>query len=385
MPWRSTSVMQERIDFVVRASSRTESFSSVCRISGVSRPTGHRWLKRYRSSGAIESLCDRSRRPRFSPARTAEVVERKVIALRTRFGWGVRKLQLLLAEDGLRLPVITIHWILKRHGLTEQKPMGRAASTRFERSEPNELWQMDFKGDVAVKGGRCYPLTLLDDHSRYSLGVYALAHQRGDLVYRALERTFEEHGLPDELLMDHGSPWYSTSNGHGLTWLTVALLKQDIRLIYSGIRHPQTQGKIERFHRTLKHAIKHRGQPTTLSGWQDALDTFRTEYNQIRPHEALQMQPPARRYRRSRRIYNPTPPEWEYQQDSEVRRLNSQGCLDYQRQRLFVCEALAGERIQIQQLEQSLLIRYRKTYIRHINLQTRKSTPLITDKNPNKL
>jgi len=311
--------------------------------------------------------------------------EKRVVALRRRYGWGARKLQVLLDTEGVSLPVTTIHRILKRHGLITPSKKGYSATERFERASPNELWQMDFKGDVPVKGGRCYPLSILDDHSRYVLGLYALHRPGGEQVYHALAQTFACYGVPAEMLMDHGTPWYSTTNGHGLTWLSVALLKQGIRLTYSGIRHPQTQGKVERFHRTLKDSVAFHGTPQTLDGWESALLRFQDEYNTIRPHEALQMEIPVKQYRPSRQSYNPNPPEWEYPPGSIVAQLNSQGCVTYRGQRFFVCEPLANERVQITEVNGLLLVKFQRTYIRQINIKTRKSVPLMTDKHPNKL
>ncbi len=133
--------------------------------------------------------------------------------------------------------------------------------------------------------------------------------------------------------MDHGTPWWATSSGHGLTRLSVSLIKQGIRLYWSGVGHPQTQGKVERFHRTLKHAVRHHGRPQTLSEWENALHHFLKEYNHVRPHEALQMAVPAERYHPSPKQYNPQPSQWEYLQGAIVKRLNSQGCLDYHHRR----------------------------------------------------
>ncbi|MBN4056863.1 IS481 family transposase [bacterium AH-315-J21] len=385
MPWRSRSLMEERLEFVVRAIAGNEDMSSLCQAFGVSRPTGYRWVSRYRATGDVLSLKNLSSRPQSSPNRTSAELEGQVVSSRLRYGWGARKLQVMLGKSGIELPIPTIHRILKRQGLITKPEKGYSAHQRFERSASNELWQMDFKGDVPISGGRCYPLSILDDHSRYAVGLYALKRPGGVSVHSSLVKTFERHGVPAGMLMDHGTPWYSTTNGHGLTWLTVALIKQGIHLTYSGIRHPQTQGKVERFHRTLKGTIAFHGTPQTLDGWKSALSVFQEEYNNTRPHEALQMKPPSSRYHHSERQYNPNPPEWEYPQGGPVKRLNSQGCLDYRGQRLFVCEPLANELVQITELDDLALVKFHKTFIRQINLKTRKSTPLLTEKHPNQL
>jgi len=385
MPWKSISVMDERIKFVVLGSREGVNLSELCRGFGISRTTGYRWLNRFNQSGTVFSVYDRSRRPHHSPNRTPEKLEARVIALRQRYGWGSKKLRLLLLQEGLDVKRITIDRILKRNGLIKKKIRDHKADRRFERRLPNQLWQMDFKGESAVSDGYCYPLSILDDHSRFALGLYALRHPRAKLVQNCLISTFENYGLPEAMLMDHGALWWSTTNGHGLTWLSVWLLKQDIHLIYSRIRHPQTQGKVERFHRTLDDDIYHHGKPKIFAHWQKSLNRFRHDYNYIRPHEALGMDIPFNHYYPSRRQYQDQPADWEYPQEAIVKRLNSQGCLDYEQQRYFVCEALRNEPVQIETIGNKLLVRYRRTYIREIDLITGKGKPIIKKVSQNKL
>ena len=373
MPWRSSSIVDERVRFVIAVELGHSSIRRLCTEFGISRQTGYRWLRRYKQTGSITSLADRSSRPHSSPSRTPPQVEQQVIDLRTSYGWGARKLHHVLLAEGLSLPVSTIHTVLKRRGLITAKASHRPATRRFERSAANQLWQMDFKGDYAVGDGRCYPLTLLDDHSRYSLGIFALSGQSTQPVKDSLITVFQEYGLPEAMLMDHGPPWWSTTTAHGLTRLSVWLIKHDIKLIYGAVAHPQTRGKIERFHRTLAEDIRFHGRPRSMAGWQRSLVRFRHQYNHIRPHEALGMAPPASRYRPSTRSYSATPRGWHYPEGAIVKRLNTQGCLEYRQTRYFVCAALAGERVQIEHLDDKILIRFRRQYVREIDLETRKT------------
>ena len=313
---------------------------------------------------------------------TSEAVVDRVVSLRIAFGWGARKLQLLLAGEGISVGESTINRILKREGLVHQGRVEGTATGRFAREYPNELWQMDFKGDYPLGQGRCYPLSVIDDHSRYALRVFALSDQTGRTVYSSLVSIFEHYGVPDALLTDHGIPWWS-SNGHGLTWLGVALIKQGIRLCFSGLRHPQTQGKVERFHRTLSDSIRHRGRPETLSSWQDALDRFVEEYNHLRGHESLDMDVPAKHYQPSPKSYTSNPPEWEYTGDGAVIRLNSQGAATWRNRRYFVSEALANELVQLHLLDDIVVVQFRNVWVRQIDLNTGRSLTLIDkDKNP---
>ncbi len=378
MPWKETDVGSERIEFVVRALTESGNFSALCREFGVSRKTGYKWLRRFEEVGSLSRLAEHSRRPHHSPARTPEAIELRVEALRRRYGWGSKKLQCLLAEDGLHLPRITIDRILKRRGLVSRERAAKPASQRFERPQPNELWQMDFKGEYRRQGRPwVYPLSLLDDHSRYCLGLYALQHPDHDSVQSQLIRTFERYGIPEAMLADHGTPWWSTTNGHGLTRLSVFLIRQDIRLIYSGIGHPQTQGKVERFHRTLGESVERRRGLTSLQAYQRAFDGFRREYNEVRPHEALGMERPAMRYRPSRRAYRPQPPEWEYPPGAHVRRLTAAGLLCYASSQYFVCEALAKQWVWCRRFENRLLVTYRSLQIREIDLETGRTTAVV--------
>lgn len=377
MAWRETSVEAERISFVLRSRELGGGgFGGLCRAYGISRPTGYLWVKRAEEGGwVLASVRDRSRRPHRSPRQTSGEAEERVVAWREREGWGAKKIGHQLLGEGLAIPVITINRILKRRGLVPWIDRQAQAVRRFEREQPNELLQMDFKGDYRVREGRCYPLTVLDDHSRYAVGLYALGDQRGESVQRCLIELFERCGVPAGMLMDHGSPWWSTTNSFGLTWLSVWLMKQGIMVSHGRTRHPQTQGKVERFHRTLKASLRHHGEPETLSGFGAALARFQRMYNQERPHEALGMDVPGEHYRPSERAYQPEPREWEYPAGALVKRLNRQGVLDCPGGRRFVCEALANERVEIEAIGGHWLVKYRHQYVREIDLETGRTLP----------
>ena len=179
------------------------------------------------------------------------------------------------------------------------------------------------------------------------------------------------------MLMDHGIPWWGNSNHHGLTRLSVRLINQGIKLYFSDIRHPQTQGKVERFHRTLSDSIRHKGRPDTLSDWSQILKSILYEYNHIRPHEALQMATPSEYYQPSQKVYNPTPKRWEYPEGSVVETLNTRGWIGKSRTRYFVSEALAEKEVRIEQLENKLIVSYRNMYIREIETETGRTKSLL--------
>jgi hypothetical protein len=250
------------------------------------------------------------------------------------------------------------------------------ATGRFERAECNQLHQLDFKGEYRLREGCCYPLSLLDDHSRYLVGLWALPNQQTQPVRSVLEGLFREQGVPEALLLDRGVPWWSQSSGHGLTRLSVWLLEQDIELIFGAPRHPQTRGKVERFHRTLKERTAHEGPPQDLVGWQQWAKRFRTEYNQVRPHQALGMRTPAQVYRPQHlHPYQEAPREYPYR-CAKTQRLDAGGFLNYRGRRHFVCEALATQRVGIDEVDGLVVVRYRAMAIREIDLRTGRTRSL---------
>jgi transposase InsO family protein len=372
MAWRMMDVKDQRVRFVIRASQPGANLAELCREFGISRPTGYLWQKRYQAQG-VEGLCENSRRPRQVPGRTAGAVEKQIAELRRqRPDWGARKLQVLLQRQGTELPVGTIHRVLLRHGLVREADRHRPAGQRFAREFPNQLWQMDFKSpkgwDQAIG-----PLSVLDDCSRFALVLHGTWSTRGEAVQEQLQGAFQSYGVPWEMLMDHGIPGWSGTGPRGWTRLTVWLMKQGVGLLFSGVRHPQTQGKVERFHGTLEQARRKRGLPLAAMH-QEWLDEFREEYNQVRPHEALGMKTPASVWCRSPRRYDPQPPEWEYERGSEVQRLGPYGQLKLENRWWQVCEALAGEAVRLERIEERVLVHYRRTLVREIDLGLQRST-----------
>jgi transposase InsO family protein len=265
---------------------------------GVSPTTAYKWLERHRERGR-EGLEELSRRPHHTPRRCSPELEEAVLRLRDRHpAWGARKLRRrLLVTTGQPVPsASTVHQILLRHARIDAKDsLKHRAFQRFEHPAPNQLWQMDFKGHFATETARCHPLTVLDDHSRFALGVQACADERAKTVQQRLSSIFRLYGLPDRMTMDNGAPWGADAN-HRFTGLTVWLIRLGVRVSHSRPYHPQTQGKDERLHRTLSEELLSRRRFLDLSDTQQALDQWRHVYNFQRPHEALQLEVPASRY-----------------------------------------------------------------------------------------
>ncbi len=344
MPWREATPMSERKEFVLLATQGQRAVGELCRRFGISRKTAYKWLDRYRRAGDA-GLQDRSRRPQRSPRRTAAAVEEAVIELRHQYGWGGRKISRILRTGKLaaRAPApSTVTGILRRHGLIAPAPAHRGPWQRFERSRPNELWQMDFKGPVALAGGgRCHPLTILDDHSRFAVGVLACRDQTRGTVTEALERVFRRYGLPEALLTDNGPPW-GAGGDDVLTRFGCWLLQLGVRLLHSRPYHPQTNGKNERFNGTLQAELLRYRVFGSMEDCQRGFNHWRDTYNLIRPHEALDLDVPAARYQVSTRRFPETLPPIDYGAGYATRKVQQGGRIHFHGRTLRVGKALVG-------------------------------------------
>ena len=332
MAWREVSMRGEREEFVGLARMAGANVSELCRRFGVSRSNGNKWLHRYTVEGA-SGLEPRSRRPHSSPGRTKDKIEQAVLEIRdgSNGAWGGRKIAKVLTTRGMEgVPgPSTITGILRRHDRLERRAGEHPGPyRRFEREAPNELWQMDFKGHIGVGTGRCHPLTVLDDHARYSLGLQACANQQDQTVRERLTTIFERYGMPLHMLMDNGSPW-GDAGGQPWTTFGVWLARLGIRVSHGRPYHPQTQGKDERFHRTLKAEVLEGKSFADLEQCQRAFDTWRHIYNHERPHEALGMGVPADRYQPSPRSFPATLPAIEYGPTDQVRKVDVNGFISF--------------------------------------------------------
>ena len=297
---------------------------------------------------------------------------------RQRPDWGASKLRHLLIRQRPELSHLsrsTVHRILLRQDLIRERDRHPQATGRFQRDAPNELWQMDFKGPKGFRQ-RSGPLSVLDDHSRYLLTLEHLQSGRIDAVQPCLQRTFEQNGLPEAMLMDHGTPWWNANGPWGWTELSVWLMRQGIRIYFSGYRHPQTQGKVERMHGALHAAIRKRRADADEQNW---LDTFREEYNWVRPHESLGMQTPVSLWRPSPRQYQAKPKVWEYAAGQEVTRLGDKGEMQWAGQRWIVSRALKNQLVGVERTDDRAVVYYCNTPILELDLKTGKTAALPVD------
>lgn len=344
MPWQEVSKMSLREEFIMLALQDGVARRELCRRFGISPKTGYKWLNRYLAEGR-GALADRSRRPLHSPNATPAAMAEAVVALRKRHpAWGGRKIRRRLQDLGYKgVPqASTITAILHRHGgIAPEESAKRQAWQRFEHDAPNRLWQMDFKGHFAMALGRCHPLTALDDHSRFNLTLHACADERGTTVQEALTVTLRRYGLPERMLIDNGAPWGHDAE-HRLTPLSVWLIRLGVAISHARPYHPQTLGKEERFHRTLKAELLNRRTFQDLPDCQRHFDRWRALYNLERPHEALGLDVPARHYRPSPRPFPRTLPPIDYAPGDAVRKVQAQGEICFRGHVFRITKALRG-------------------------------------------
>jgi len=384
MPFQFKTIMEQRLEFVMFANQKAINISSLCRRFGITRRTGYKWLSRFKSHG-LEGLLDNSKRPKTSPGRSSAEIEVPIVSLRKdNPEWGAKKIKKVLERDGILAPDKipsrpTITAIMKRNGLISAEKSQQAEHwQRFERESPNELWQMDFKGyfnlmDKAV----CHPLTILDDHSRYNLGLFACKNQTTKTVKDHLTRLFTIYGMPQTILTDNGTPWGSSggTTDEGLRAFTAFekwLILLNINISHGKPYHPQTQGKEERFHRTLKAELLQHEQLKDFVHCQYKFDKWRTKYNHYRPHEAIDFKVPAELYKPSNRNFPSTIKGPEYGLSDIKKRVGSGGTICIKRRKYRVGKAFIGDTVALKStLEDGIYeVYFCNQRIRMLNLKT---------------
>ena len=344
MPWERKTVEEQRKEFA-QAAICCSNFSALCREFGIDRHTGYKWRERYAEQ---QPLADRSRRPHTSPTKTPADVERLILAVRAdNPGWGARTIREVLMQEGHKnIPCAkTVNNILHRYNcIHPEESLKRKPFTRFEKELCNQMWQTDFKGEFRMADNNyCYPLTILDDHSRFSLKI-APRESTANVVIPAFLEVFREYGMPDSILSDNGAQFAGFKKGY--TQFERWLMDLDILPVHGRIKHPQTQGKIERFRRTIKQELLNH---TTISDIADAESKFsvwREKYNNIRPHEALNMRTPADVYQASQRQYPEMIERFDYGGEYHVIKVNSWGYVRFDKWQVYLSETMIDQYIE---------------------------------------
>lgn len=371
MPWKDKTVEELRREFIEAARS-CGNFSSLCREFGISRKTGYKWMARETNS---EALSDRSRRPKVVANKTAAETELRILEERRRNpGWGAKKIKYALESDGFNMPCTkTVNNILNRYGcIDKEEAMKHQAFIRFEKAFCNEMWQTDFKGEFKMRDGNyCYPLNIFDDCSRYSIKTKPAA-STANLVLPTFKEAFCEFGMPNSVLSDNGAQFAGFRQGY--TQFEKWLMNHDVLPIHGRIKHPQTQGKIERFHRAMNQELLKHYTPANIQDAERVFDAWRDSYNNRRPHEALGMKCPADVYVPSDREYHERVEAYEYSGAYHVIKVNSWGYVRFDRFQIYLSETMIGEYIEFRPSRsgESFIACYRNYGIGEFDAQTGK-------------
>lgn len=372
MPWKVGTMSEIRLSFVQEIVELKRSMAATCQKYGVSRKTGYKWLGRYRARGADE-LVDQSRRPQQSPQRTGAALEEEVLRIRDRFGWGAPKIWAYLRNEAeARGAVVvlpserTLGNILRRHGRIQAEENVQATPQFFERSQPHELWQCDFKGPLEVERRRVHPFTVLDDHSRFLLALCVCADVTMKSAWEVLWETFGDYGLPENLLCD-GAFAGSHAGIPTVSWIEGRMIRLGIRPVHGRAYHPQTQGKVERLHGTLEREVWPFVDRSSTERFAQEVERWRREvYNPQRPHEALAGRVPLSRFAPSPRVRPARLPGVSYEVGSVLRRVAAGGDISWRNYRILVGAGVVGEQVRVEDRDHEVGIYYGWKEVRRV-------------------
>lgn len=375
MPWKVPAVSDVRFALCHTIRSSHLSVAQAARDFGVSRKTANKWLALFDSNnspaGAVAAdLLDRSRRPCRSPGKTSDATEAAALALRDQYNWGPRKIRAVLLGDGhANVPSVrTIAAVLKRNGRVCPPALPVPPSQRFERPNPNDLWQLDFKGAIEVgHRQKLMPFTVLDDHSRYLLSFKPCSDVTMATAWGVLWDVFGNVGLPLQILCDNAFATMGTACPAGVSWFESQLIRLDIGCAHGRPYHPQTQGKVERLHGSaMRELIHFNARRDSAQHFRDDCDRWRNTYNTRRPHEALSDLPPAARYRPSPRPRPRLLPEPLYPDGSVLRTVSDSGHITVDSYRILCGRGIHGHKVRIEQLHKTIDVFYCRKRIRHL-------------------
>jgi transposase InsO family protein len=382
MPWKESSVMEERLRFVARLL-EGEQMSDMCREFGISRKTGYKIFQRYKEHGT-EAFTDRSRRPVRYANQLPQQVETAIVTLkRDKPHWGARKIReklLRSLRSEVRLPAVsTVHAVLDRHGLVKRMGKRRPHATGTALSggaAPNDLWCTDYKGEFRLGNGKyCYPLTVTDHASRYLLLCEALESTREELAFMAFERLFEECGLPGAIRSDNGVPFASANSLFNLSKLSVWWLRLGIEIERIKPGRPQQNGRHERMHLTLKAEAT---RPPGMNSLQQQakFDAFIEEFNTERPHQALGLRCPAELYTASARPYRGLSDLTYPLHDRDIV-VTCCGRICMYRKKINISGVLAGQTLGIKEVDDGIwLVSFMHYDLGYVDLDQRTLQPL---------
>ncbi len=360
MPWSETTPMDQKKEFIMDYIRRNLTIAELSQLYNVSRKTCHKWINRYHRKGAggLEEL---SRAPRNAPHATPQKIVNLFLEVRRRHPyWGPRKLLKLIRNRklGFTLPhPSTVADILRRNGMVpaqrRRRHIGHPGKTQAEVYAPNDVWNADFKGHFKTKNGiYCYPLTVTDSFSRYLLCCQGLGSTAVVETKPMFTRLFKEFGLPKRIRSDNGVPFATYTLGRlsrlSAWWIRLGIMPM---LIEPG--RPDQNGSHERMHKTLKREAT-RPPGGNLSAQQRKFNVFREEFNNLRPHEALDMETPASCYESSRREMPNKLPSLEYPDRFELRLVSDNGGIRWNCGWVNVSVVCAGEYVGLEEIDNGL-------------------------------
>ena len=343
MPWKDKTVEKLRKEFV-EAVKECSNFSSLCREFGITRKTGDKWIKRNANN---EHLSNRSRKPNTTANKTPEEIELRIIEERCSHpGWGAKKIKYVLESKGTEMPCVkTVNNILNRYNCIEkEETLKHKPFIRFEKEKCNEMRQTDFKGEFKMQNGSyCFPLNIFDDHSRYAIKIKP-STSTANLVLPTFKEAFYQFGMPNSVLSDNGAQFAGFKQGY--TQFEKWLMNHDVLPIHGRIKHPQTQGKIERFHRTMNQELLKHYTPIDINDAERVFNDWQNCYNNERPHEALGMKCPSDIYIPSPRTYYDDVHKYEYGGEYHVIKVNSWGYVRFDSFQIYLSETMIDEYIE---------------------------------------
>ncbi|OGQ46492.1 MAG: hypothetical protein A3I05_00740 [Deltaproteobacteria bacterium RIFCSPLOWO2_02_FULL_44_10] len=358
MPWKESNIMSERMCFVSRLIAG-ERMTDLCREYGISRKTGYKFWGRYKMFGP-NGLCDESRAPITIPHRTSAELQKWIIEWKEKHPtWGAKKIKVELerSQKGLCIPSFqTVHNILLKAGHVKRRKQRRRVPGYAGKLKPsvypNEIWGADFKGEFLLGNQKyCYPLTISDHYSRYLLCCDGLETTRHRGVRGGFQRVFEEYGLPERIRVDNGSPFASKGIG-GYSKLSVWWMRLGVNVERIEPGHPEQNGRHERFHLTLKQETTRPSKGNFLQQ-QERFDRFQEEYNNERPHEALDMKRPAEVYQKSKKSFPSDLQPLHYPLHDLQRKVSTQGMITSfgRGSAVHIGAAFSGENIGLREVE----------------------------------
>lgn len=389
VPWKETSVMEQKEEFILYWKSGSYSITELSEIFEISRPTSYKYIERYEKYG-LPGLLEMSRRPRNIPTKTQPRIEKEILKLREKHPrWGAPKL-LVLLEDKFpneNLPkVSTVNLILKRNGLIKERRKRKKVEPVhpiFDPLKPNEVWSSDFKGKFRM-GNKiyCYPLTVADSYSRYvftAKGMHSGTMKNCKPVYIDI---FRNYGLPEQMHTDNGAPFAHINSLGRLSKLSVWFMELGIKPVFSDPASPQQNGRHERMHRELKGEAT-RPPGYSLQAQQRKLNAFVKEYNEIRPHEALEMKTPQSVHLKSERKYPEKVEKWIYPKEVQKRYVSKNGAIRIGKNNwLFITTALAGKEVGLEDLGNKIYrLYFREFFLGYVDISGLRVYDIMTYKN----